>query len=402
MYDVGGVQLERPFKIRRLGHFGINVSDMDAALDFYTRLLGFKVSDEIDFARIIPHLKDRTDLGSGRGFFTRMGTDHHALVLFPRRFRQEMDKDRGLPSDMTVNQITWQVGSIQEVADASRWLGELKTPIVREGRDTPGSNWHVYFMDPDLHMSELYYGIEQIGWSGHSKPQAMYGGGHRHAPTLPIASEQDEVSAALVKGIPVATGHRSCDSTDARFNVGGVMLPRPFKVTGIGPIHLFVHDVRAATQFYQKMLGLSVTEEVSWQGHRCVYLRANTEHHSVGLFPYALREQLGLSVHTTCMSVGLRVNDYRQLRDAIAFLEAEGVQVRYLPSELSPGMGYTAYAIDPEGHAVQLHWEMEQIGWDGQPRSAAQRRQVVHGQWPVSLAAQGDSFHGEVFLGPWG
>ena len=28
LYDVGGVMLPRPFKIRRLGHFGFNVAKM--------------------------------------------------------------------------------------------------------------------------------------------------------------------------------------------------------------------------------------------------------------------------------------------------------------------------------------------------------------------------------------
>ncbi|MEA2641432.1 MAG: hypothetical protein QOF51_2826, partial [Chloroflexota bacterium] len=40
-YDVGGVMLDRPFKIRRLGHFGFNVLDMPAARHFYVDLLGF-------------------------------------------------------------------------------------------------------------------------------------------------------------------------------------------------------------------------------------------------------------------------------------------------------------------------------------------------------------------------
>ena len=34
-YDVGGVLLDRPFRIRRLGHFGYNVDDIAACLEFY-------------------------------------------------------------------------------------------------------------------------------------------------------------------------------------------------------------------------------------------------------------------------------------------------------------------------------------------------------------------------------
>ena len=48
-FNVGGVWLDRPFKIRRLGHFGFNVRDIEACARFYTDLLGFSISDPIDF-----------------------------------------------------------------------------------------------------------------------------------------------------------------------------------------------------------------------------------------------------------------------------------------------------------------------------------------------------------------
>src|SRR6059036_950403 len=51
-YNVGGVLLPRPFKIRRLGHFGFNAVKMDASRDFYGALLGFKHSDILDFGKM--------------------------------------------------------------------------------------------------------------------------------------------------------------------------------------------------------------------------------------------------------------------------------------------------------------------------------------------------------------
>ena len=48
-YSVGGVMMPRPFKIRRLGHFGFNVNSPKDCLHFYKDLLGFKVSDHLDF-----------------------------------------------------------------------------------------------------------------------------------------------------------------------------------------------------------------------------------------------------------------------------------------------------------------------------------------------------------------
>ena len=50
-FNVGGILLDQPFKIRRLGHFGFNVVDIDERVRFYTDLLGFRISDVMDFDR---------------------------------------------------------------------------------------------------------------------------------------------------------------------------------------------------------------------------------------------------------------------------------------------------------------------------------------------------------------
>ena len=52
-YDVGSLLLDRPFKIRRLGHFGFDNVAMTQSLTFYTDLLGFRLSDTLDFNRVL-------------------------------------------------------------------------------------------------------------------------------------------------------------------------------------------------------------------------------------------------------------------------------------------------------------------------------------------------------------
>ena len=303
---------------------------------------------------------------------------------------------------ITINQITWQVGSLREVADATAWFRDSGTGIRRTGRDMPGSNWHVYPLDPEGHINELYYGIEQIGWDGRSKPHALHKDHIQDTPDLPYISEYQEVEEAVGREVNVFSGYRHDSSLEAKFDVGGILLERPFKVVRIGPLRVFVDDMAAMETYYRECLGLSLTEEVTWNGHRCVFLRANTDHHSLALYPMALRDELGLSNHTTCMSFGLQVANYRQLKDAIGYLEDYGVEIKYLPPELSPGIDYSAFAIDPDGHALELYYYMEQVGWDGRPRPADLRRQVDNANWPDTLDPMEDSFLGEAFLGPWG
>ena len=45
---------------------------------------------------------------------------------------------------------------------------------------------------------------------------------------------------------------------------------------------------------------------------------------------------------------------------------------------------------------------MEQLGWDGRPRPADQRRVIDNDNWPEMLEAASDNFAGEQFMGPWG
>ncbi|HZT06578.1 MAG TPA: VOC family protein [Chloroflexota bacterium] len=391
-YNVGGVLLDRPFKVRRLGHFGFNATNIDACTHFYSDLLGFKISDEGPV---------------GGGHFMRFGTDHHAFAMFNRQAMEARAAASGAPPgrpDNTINQITWQTQSLSEPVNAVDYLKERGIPIQRTGRDGAGSNWATYFPDPDGHINELYYGIEQIGWDGHSKP-AEYRRPIREKVVLPVKSELEEVEESLATtGVPFTAGYRHVETMPAIYDVSGVMLPRPFKIVRHGPVCIFVEDVDRATAFYTDVVGLEVTEDSVWQGDRCRFLRCNTEHHSIGLFPKSWRDRLGLSAHTSCMSFGVQVANYQQLRDGVRFLREHGVRVEtnLIPPVLYPGIDYCAHAFDPDGHCIQIYYYMEQVGWDGTPHPRSARRQIDPTNWPEVLEPLSDTYKGEPFLGPWG
>ncbi len=396
-FDVGGVEMLRPFCIRRLGHFGIDVHDVEICRDFYERLMGIRVADPLDLGgRLPPEEKDAH--GSTVGYFMRHGTDHHSFVIFPRRVRQRIMGKRA--EDMTVNQITWQVSSLREVVSGNSWLKD-RIRVVRTGRDMPGSNWHFYPVDPAGHTNELYYGIEQIGWDGLSKPKLMHRKHYDKPPELPHRSELAEIEEGIAAGVDIRTGVRPIERLPETHDVGGILMGRPFKVVKIGPVRIFVPDMNEALGFYRDTLGLTVTEEVTYKGHTCYFLRANTEHHSLALYPKALRAELGVSEHTSLLSIGMQVGSYEQLVRARAFLKEQGQKIVTLPQELFPGIEHNAFVIDPDGHLVQLYFAMEQVGWDGKPRPAALRPRIDNENWPEKLVASSTAYAGEVYLGPW-
>jgi len=389
LYDVGGVLLPQPFKARRLGHFALWQTDMEMARRIYVDVLGFRETDVV-----------KRD-GQTTAVFTSHGTDHHSLAAI-RASTAEGVRKTHYESGVYVNQISFQVGALEEVSNAHSYFAERQLTITRLGRDFPGSNWAVYVLDPDGHRVEFYYGMEQIGWDRRSKPTTAYVQAVRNGFNLPQPAEMSEIMTAERGGIDLEGGHRPTEELPYDYCVGGVMLQRPFKVTKIGPVNLFVADLDRSERFYTELLGLTKTEEVDYRGHRCVYLRCGTDHHCIGLLPVALRRELGLNPPTTLMSIGMQVATYKQLKDAVAFLGKKELRfIDTIPFELHPGIDYAAHAIMPDGHMIQLYHAMEQVGWDGKPRPAAQRRRVGP-DWPQALEGTPDSYADQVMQGPLG
>jgi catechol 2,3-dioxygenase-like lactoylglutathione lyase family enzyme len=390
-YDVGGVLLPRPFKAGRLGHVGLYVEDMAASVRFYGDLLGFRVTD---------HLRGEDATADPYGTFLTYNSDHHAMVLIGAAVaRARGDRyARGI----TVNQISFQVATLREVIDTHEMLVREGAPVWRVGRDVPGSNWAVYFTDPDGHTVELFYGMEQIGWDRRSKPLAAFGRYRSSAPpALPQLAELDEIRAVAADGADTDGGHQWDDRRPAAYDVGGVLLPRPFKVVNSGPISLFVADLGESVRFYTDRMGLAVTEEISYAGQRVVFLRAGAEHHTITLLPLALRSELGLAERTTLMAYGLQVATYRQLRDAADFLAGHGYPVTAVPPELHAGIDYAVHVTDPEGHCVQLYHELESVGSAGRPLTATERRRAG-GDWPALLEPGRPAAPNLTYQGPLG
>ena len=400
-FNVGGVELARPFRAQRLGHFAFLGDDQEAFLRFYADLLGMQVQDTMDFAAMFGKSTPGRD---GKVYFLRIGSDHHSTIIFPK-WTMPPRPDGFAPGTASLAHMAWQVGTMDEVIEGGRWLLEQGWKMARPGsRDPAGSNYNSTVMDPNGLPNEIYYGMDQIGWDSLAKPVAL-----RSEDDLPLPPSGGAVPAdfptirrAIEAGADLRSGLLQRPWAEARYRVDGVMLPRPFRIIRNSPVGLFVADMDRALQFYQHGLGLTLTETVEYQGHRCAFLRANTEHHSVALYPLALRNVLGTWPESICAYYGLQVQNFGQLRNAIAFLKENGVEIRAFPAELTPGIEYAALAMAPDGHAVLLYHSIDQIGWDGRPRPAQARRNYGHPDtWPLTLPGSAHNT-GFVFQGPLG
>jgi len=396
-YNVGGIWLPQPFKVRRLGHVGLTVTDIDASLSFYRDLIGLKITDWYPFHLRFPEQITRPEFQDAKTVFMRYAGDHHSVVLLnrPAHALLEPDPSRRYEGGITVQQISWQVGSLKEVVRADEWFADSGVETQRAGRDMPGSNWHTYFYDINGYINELYYGMEQIGWNGHSKPSAMHDRLFDTRPELPQISEYAEVNQALNRQVDLVSGFRDEEPSET-YDVDGVLLARPFKVVSVGPIALYVPDVEQTAQFYQERLGFRLADEVRWQGETGIFLRTNTEYFSLGVFPLAWRERLGRPTHTTTAALGLQVANYAQLKAARQFFIDKHVPLVQWPAELIPGIPYAFSVLDPDGHAILFYYRMNQVGSVGSARPA-----TTNEEWP-EVIEDDNAYFGFPFLGPLG
>jgi catechol 2,3-dioxygenase-like lactoylglutathione lyase family enzyme len=146
-----------PFKIRRLAHVVLQVSDLERSLLFYTRVLGFKVTEIYS-----------EDLQPGGFAFLRCHTDHHSIAL--------VGAGSGRSKHAELHHVAFEVGTLEEVFAARERLREHGVTITFEGRRRAGCQIAVEFLDPDGHCLEVYWGLDQIGTSGYVRPASEWRG----------------------------------------------------------------------------------------------------------------------------------------------------------------------------------------------------------------------------------
>ena len=136
-----------PFQIGKLGHVVLKVTDLAHSVEFYTQVLGFRVSDVYPEAMV-----------PGGMVFMRYNTDHHGVALVggaaARSQAQEM------------HHMAFEVATLDEVFRARSHLESNGVVIDFEGRRRAGCQIAVEFRDPDDHRLEIYWNIDQIGTEG--------------------------------------------------------------------------------------------------------------------------------------------------------------------------------------------------------------------------------------------
>ena len=146
---------ELPFRIQKIGHVVLQVSDLHRSVEFYTKVLGFKISD------VYPE-----EMVPGGMVFMRFNPDHHGVALVGRMAAPAAKRE--------LDHVAFEVATLDEVFRARQHLRAHNVPIVFEGRRRAGVQIAVEFNDPDGHHLEVYWGLDQIGTDGHVRPAAQW------------------------------------------------------------------------------------------------------------------------------------------------------------------------------------------------------------------------------------
>jgi catechol-2,3-dioxygenase len=115
-----------------LSHFELYVDDVVPMEEFYTRYLGFVV----------------TDRGAGKDgmvFLSRNSSEHHQLVLNPRQSHVTIES----PMD----HISFRIDSITNLRVFHNALLDSKTILQTVSH---GTTWSIYFRDPEDNRLELF------------------------------------------------------------------------------------------------------------------------------------------------------------------------------------------------------------------------------------------------------
>ena len=146
-----GPRADLPFRLTKIGHVVLMASDLKRSVEFYTGVLGFRVSD------VYPET-----MMKGGMVFMRCAADHHGVALVG-----------GAPGEsrhVELHHMAFEVATLDEVFAAREWLRKNSVKIEFEGRRRAGCQVAVEFRDPDGHWLEIYWGLDQVGAGGKVRP----------------------------------------------------------------------------------------------------------------------------------------------------------------------------------------------------------------------------------------
>ncbi|WP_407572610.1 VOC family protein [Deinococcus altitudinis] len=259
----------------RLGPVVLQIADLTASLEFYTRVIGLHVHEQRDRGallgspdQVLLELREKKGVRPAphRG---RLGLYHFALLL-PTR------------------------------ADLGRFIRNALAQGAHVGQSDHHFSEATYLQDPDGLSIEVYCDRPREEWAVTEEGQIIGGSGPLDLPALMAVA-----GTAPWTGIP-----------------NGTIL---------GHLHFYVSDLDRAARFYHAGLGFSKT---TWEFPAALFVGAGGYHHHLGLNTWAAGSAPSSDDDARLLTWDLILPDVAALERTAASLRGEGFEVTSTPEGL--------------------------------------------------------------------
>ncbi len=148
--------------VARIGHVALTVRDLERTVDFYSRLVGLRLTETLAYReQTVGHA---TEVSAGA--FVRCDSAHHCIAFFA--VRHPPGETGG--SGYGLHHLAFEMRTPQELLEKYREFRRERLEIVNARRGGPGSQPRFYARDPDGKLLEFYLGMDTVGRQG--RPRA--------------------------------------------------------------------------------------------------------------------------------------------------------------------------------------------------------------------------------------
>ncbi len=143
----------------------------------------------------------------------------------------------------------------------------------------------------------------------------------------------------------------------------------------IGHVHLKVRNLQRSIEFYERYLGLQVTEQV---GEHMVFLSAGELHHDVALQEVGPEAATPRRFDVGLYHTAFEVKDTDELDEAWDKLEKDGVRIIPVDHRISQAI----YFSDPDGNGLEIYLDTRESQhgaktWQGIDRPLTRNRNAA-------------------------
>lgn len=123
------------------------------------------------------------------------------------------------------------------------------------------------------------------------------------------------------------------------------------KVSGLGHVGIYVHDLMKQRDFYSRVMGLEIADE-DIEGRGMVFLSAHPdeEHHEFVI----MKGRTGGADAQVIQQLSFKVDTLAELKDFHSVFKSEGVEIQ---RTVSHGNAFGMYATDPEGNTIEVYYK---------------------------------------------